>query len=155
MTGELAKRVRDGQLLRSPFIGFDDFFDSFNSFFDTRFDFMTFPKLAKNNFPPYDLLETDKGYSLEVAVAGYDKKDISITNDNGNLVIEANKASEDAEVSEESYLYKGIAKRQFKLSYKLSEDIKIDGAEMKDGLLKVTMTKLVPDVKGLEQIEIK
>ena len=155
MVNSLVKRNlhNSSGFVLSPFIGFDNIFDTFNDFFDIdvkeRLNLNNF-----NKFPPYNLVQTDNGYALEVAVAGYDKKDISITNDNGNLVIEANKVDEEQE-EKDAYLHRGIAKRSFKLLYNLAEDVKIDGAEMKDGLLKITMTKLNPEVKELEKIEIK
>ena len=57
--------------------------------------------------------------------------------------------------SEGEILHKGIAKRYFKKSFTIADDVEINGAELKDGMLRVSMEKIVPEAKKLKTIEIK
>ena len=52
-------------------------------------------------------------------------------------------------------LHKGISKRYFKKSFTIADDVEVKGAELKDGLLKVSMEKIIPDAKKLKTISIK
>ena len=52
-------------------------------------------------------------------------------------------------------IHKGISKRYFKRSFTIADDVEVKGAELKDGLLKVSMEKIIPDAKKLKTIDIK
>ena len=56
---------------------------------------------------------------------------------------------------EDEVIHKGISKRYFKRSFTIADDVEIKGAELKDGLLKVSMEKIIPDAKKLKTITIK
>ena len=131
--------------LRPLSVGFDDMFDHFESMFD----------VPTVNYPPYNLVKTgDNKFNIEIALAGFNKKDINVTSENGMLTIESKqdekKADKDGEV-----IHKGISQRYFKRSFTIADDIEIKGAELKDGLLKVSMEKIIPDAKKLKTITIK
>jgi molecular chaperone IbpA len=109
------------------------------------------------NYPPYNIVEVTKNkYNIEVALAGYNKKDIDVSVENGQLTIKSKKSEKDETKDEDgNTIYKGIAKRYFERSFTLSDDVEIKGAELKDGLLTVSLEKIVPESKKPRTIEIK
>ena len=135
--------------LRPLSVGFDDVFDHFESMFDSDF------RLPTVNYPPYNIVKTGTNkYDIEVALAGFGKKDIDVSVENGVLTIES-KVEEKDKDEDGNTIYKGISKRYFKRSFTIADDVEIKGAELKDGLLKVSMEKIVPEAKKLKTIEIK
>jgi len=135
--------------LRPLSVGFDDVFDHFESMFDSDF------RLPTVNYPPYNIVKTGTNkYDIEVALAGFGKKDIDVSVENGVLTIES-KVEEKDKDEDGNTIYKGISKRYFKRSFTIADDVEVKGAELKDGLLKVSMEKIVPESKKLKSIEIK
>ena len=131
--------------LRPLSVGFDDMFDHFESMFDV-------PTI---NYPPYNIVKTgDNKFDIEVALAGFNKKDINVTSENGMLTIES-KQEDKSKDKDGEVLHKGISKRYFKKSFTIADDVEIKGAELKDGMLRVSMEKIVPEAKKLKTIEIK
>ena len=146
-----------------PFsIGFDDVFTHFDSFFDSDMRMIN-----SSNYPPYNIVKTGKNnYDIEVALAGFNKKDINVTSENGMLTIESKvksvvddsigiKDGEDKPREDEHMIHKGISKRYFKKSFTIADDVEIKGAELKDGMLRVSMEKIIPEAKKLKTIDIK
>jgi len=142
--------------LRPLSVGFDDVFDHFESMFDG-------PTISiGSNYPPYNIVKTGSNkFDIEVALAGFNKKDIDVTSENGMLTIESkvkavvnDSVGADAKKDEEM-IHKGISKRYFKKSFTIADDVEIKGAELKDGMLRVSMEKIVPEAKKLKTIEIK
>ena len=131
--------------LRPLSVGFDDMFDHFESMFDV-------PTI---NYPPYNIVKTgDNKFDIEVALAGFNKKDINVTSENNMLTIES-KQDEKSKDKDGEVIHKGISKRYFKRSFTIADDVEVKGAELKDGLLKVSMEKIIPDAKKLKTIDIK
>ena len=126
----------------SPFRAMTVGFDSlFNDIADYR----------PNNYPPYNIVKFDnKTYELSFAVAGFSKKEISVTQKEGNLFIEGNNNTTD----EKDYLHKGIAERDFKQSFKLSEYMIVTDAKLENGLLKVLLVQELPKEKQPKEIKI-
>ena len=134
--------------LRPVSVGFDSVFDHFESIFNDS------PSLH-TNYPPYDIVKTDEhSYVIELAVAGFSKKDISVTVENGVLTVESDREG-NAESSGEEIIHRGISKRYFKKSFSISDDVKIRGAELKDGLLRISMEKIIPESRKRKEISIK
>ena len=134
--------------LRPLSVGFDDVFDNFESMLNL--DTINVP-----NYPPYNIVKVkDNHYNIEVALAGYNKKDIEVNYEDNMLTIKtADKKSDEKKEGEN--LYKGIAQRMFKKTFTISDDVEVIGAELKDGLLKVSLEKIVPDHKKARTINIK
>ena len=131
--------------LRPLSVGFDDMFDHFESMFD----------IPTVNYPPYNLVKTGANkFDIEVALAGFNKKDINVTSENNMLTIES-KQDEKSKDKDGEVIHKGISKRYFKRSFTIADDVEVKGAELKDGLLKVSMEKIIPDAKKLKTIDIK
>jgi molecular chaperone IbpA len=137
--------------LRPFTVGFDDMFDHLDMVHNH------IPHLTANNYPPYNIVKTGSlTYDIEVALAGYGKKDISINFEDNVLKIESVKSKDEKEVEEnEGMLHKGIAKRMFSKSFTIAEDVEIKGAELKDGLLKVSLERIVPENKKPRIITVK
>ena len=134
--------------LRPVSVGFDSVFDNFESLFNGS------PSLH-TNYPPYDILKTDEhSYVIELAVAGFSKKDIAVTAENGVLTVESDR-ERNAENSGQEIIHRGISKRYFKKSFSISDDVEIRGAELKDGLLRISMEKIIPESKKRKEISIK
>ena len=126
----------------SPFRAMTVGFDSlFNDIADYR----------PNNYPPYNIVKFDnKTYELSFAVAGFSKNEINVTQKEGNLFIEGNNNITD----EKEYLHKGIAERDFKQSFKLSEYMIVTNAKLENGLLKVLLVQELPKEKQPKEIKI-
>ena len=136
--------------LRPLSVGFVDVFDNFESMLNL--DTINVP-----NYPPYNIVKTGKHtYDVEVALAGYGKKDIDVTYEDSMLTIKSIKDKETKEVEDnEGMLHKGIAKRMFSKSFTIADDVVVKGAELKDGLLKVSMERVIPEAKKARTITIK
>ena len=131
--------------LRPLSVGFDDMFDHFESMFDV-------PTI---NYPPYNIVKTgDNKFDIEVALAGFNKKDINVSVENGMLTIES-KQEDKSKDKDGEVIHKGISKRYFKRSFTIADDVEVKGAELKDGLLRVSMEKIIPESKKLKTISIK
>ena len=111
-------------------IGMDDYLNSF-------FNYETTP-----NYPPYNLIQLNNVESrLEIALAGFSKKEIKVYTEYGRLMVEGNK--EDTKDAE--YVHRGLAQRDFSRAWTLSEDTEVREVQFKDGLLTVKLGKIVPE----------
>ena len=138
--------------LRPLSVGFDDVFDHFESMFNHQYDSINVP-----NYPPYNIIKTGKyTYDIQVALAGYGKKDVDVSFENSILTIKSIKDKEEKEVEDnDGVLHKGIAKRMFTKSFTIADEVEIKGAELKDGLLIVSMERVIPEHKKARTIKIK
>ena len=109
-------------------------------------------KINSQSYPPYDLLKLDEDtYRLSLAIAGFTKEDISVSVDNGTLIIKG----EIVEVADAEIVHKGIASRKFVRSFALGEYMEVSGAELKDGMLHINVDRIVPEEKKPKEIKIK
>ena len=138
--------------LRPLSVGYDDVFDHFESMFNHQYDSINVP-----NYPPYNIIKTGKyTYDIQVALAGYGKKDVDVSFENSILTIKSVKDKEEKEVEDnDGVLHKGIAKRMFTKSFTIADEVEIKGAELKDGLLIVSMERIIPEHKKARTIKIK
>ena len=137
--------------LRPFSIGFDDMFDQFENLLGNG-------SLAmQSNYPPYNIRKTGKDkYSIEVALAGFSRKDVEVEFEDNLLTVrtkQVNKTEDNIENGE--ILHKGISQRQFARSFTIADDVKVNGAELKDGLLTIACERIVPEYKKKKLIEIK
>ena len=142
--------------LRPLTVGFDDMFDHFEHMMDDRL----FTNGTVGNFPPYNIVKTGKNtYNIELALAGFNKKDIEVEYEDNNLVVKSKKVekSEADETTDENgnVLHRGISKRSFTRSFTIASDVEVKGAELKDGLLTVALERIIPESKKARSIEIK
>jgi molecular chaperone IbpA len=113
-------------------IGLDEYFDRIFSLHETT-----------TNYPPYNLVQVSNVESrLELALAGFKKKEVYVYTQDGKLFVEGQK--EDKE-TESNYLHKGLAQRSFTRSWTLSDDTEVRSVDFEDGLLSITLGRIVPD----------
>jgi molecular chaperone IbpA len=113
-------------------IGLDEYFDRILSLHETT-----------SNYPPYNLVQVNNVESrLELALAGFKKKEVYVYTQDGKLFVEGQK--EDKE-TESNYLHKGLAQRSFTRSWTLSDDTEVRSVDFEDGLLSITLGRIVPD----------
>jgi len=105
-------------------------------------------------YPPYNVIRfTDDEYTLQFAVAGFKKEDISITTEKNVLMISGQMA--EAELEDDArYVHKGIAGRKFKRAFTLPEYFEVDRAGMSDGILYIDLIRNIPEEKKPKQITI-
>ena len=138
--------------LRPVTVGFDNVFDHFERMFND--DFFNVPTV---NYPPYNIVKTGVNtYNVEVALAGFSRDDVSVEFAEGILTIKSKDRTEsDKQDADGDIIHKGISKRYFSKSFTVSDDVEIKGAELKDGLLTVSLERIVPESKKARVIEIK
>ena len=137
--------------LRPVTVGFDNVFDHFERMFDD--DFRAISNMPA--FPHYNIVKNDKNkYDIEIALAGYNKKDIEVNLEDGVLSIKSKK-EEKADTKDGEVIHKGIAKRYFSKSFTIADDVEVKGAELKDGLLRVSMERIIPEHRKAKTIDIK
>ena len=138
--------------LRPITVGFDNVFDHFERMFND--DFFNVPTV---NYPPYNIEKTGVNtYNVEVALAGFSRDDVSVEFAEGILTIKSkDKTVSDKQDADGDIIHKGISKRYFSKSFTVSDDVEIKGAELKDGLLTVSLERIVPESKKARVIEIK
>jgi len=113
-------------------IGLDDYFDRLSELNGTS-----------TNYPPYNLVQVSNvEYRLELALAGFKKADVKVYTEHGRLYVEGKKESDE---HSPEYLHRGVAQRSFSRAWSLSDETEVRSVEFEDGLLSVTLGKVVPD----------
>ena len=93
-------------------------------------------------YPPYNIVQhSNHESSLEIALAGFKKKEVKVYTEHGKLYVEGKKE----EKKESEYVHRGMAQRSFERSWQLSEDVEITKVTFEDGLLTVDLGKVVPE----------
>jgi molecular chaperone IbpA len=139
--------------LRPLTVGFDNVFDQLEYMMEDRF----FEKGTVANFPPYNIVKTGENtYDVELALAGFNRKDIEVEYKENQLTVKSKKQDKPEETDEDgNMIHRGISKRMFSRSFTIANDVEVKGAELKDGLLKVSLERIIPDHKKAKTIEIK
>ena len=137
--------------LRPFSIGFDDMFEQFENMLGNG------NLSVHSNYPPYNIRRTGKDkYSIEVALAGFSKKDVEVEFEDNLLTVRTKQINKsNVENNNGEMLHKGISQRQFARTFTIADDVKVNGAEVKDGLLTIKCERIVPDYKKKKIIEIK
>ena len=134
---------QDLQKMMGFSVGFDSIFDRFFDMDTTR----------DSGYPPYNIRKINEAqYVIEIALAGFSKDDIEVELTEGNLAVRSKKEEETN--GDDSFVHKGIAKRSFLRSWTLSDDIIVQGADLKDGMLIINLEKVIPDEKKPRLIQI-
>jgi len=109
--------------------------------------------VAPPTFPPYNIEKTgESGYRIVLAVAGFRDTDLKVVLRENVLTIEGQRPEED---EGRQFLHRGIAGRAFSHSFRLAPDLRVEGAELRDGLLTIDLVHEVPEAKKPRQIEIR
>jgi len=113
-------------------IGMDNYFDRLATLHETQ-----------TNYPPYNLVQlSNVEYRLELALAGFRRKEVNVYTQDGKLFVEGQK--EDKESTTE-YLHRGMAQRSFTRAWSLSDETEVRSVEFEDGLLSIVLGKIVPE----------
>ncbi len=112
----------------------------------------TLPDNAAAAYPPYNIEKTgDDAYRLSLAVAGFSADDIELTVKENTLIVAGRVANENAKGE---YLHRGIAARAFTRRFVLADHMVVDSADIANGLLHVTIKRVVPEALKPRRIEI-
>ena len=132
--------------LRPFSIGFNSLFDDFDRMLDSS-EFVS-------NYPPYNINKVkDNDYKIEVALAGFDKKDIVVEAKDNTLTIRS-KREDKANKEVDGVVHRGIASRQFTRSFALGDNIKVNDAKLENGLLTVDLEREIPEEEKPRLIEL-
>ena len=135
--------------LRPVTIGFDDIFEDFGKMFDENILRGSY----KQSYPPYDIVKvTDNKYNIQIALAGYSKKDIEVKVEENALSVKSIRESSE---EKQEVIHQGISKRYFERQFTIADDVEVLGAELKDGLLTVSLERIIPEHKKAKTILIK
>ena len=93
-------------------------------------------------YPPFNIIQENNHEStLEIALAGFKKKEVKVYTEHGKLVVEGKKE----EKKENEYVHRGMAQRSFKREWQLTDDVEIKEVSFEDGLLSIHLGKVVPE----------
>ena len=121
----------------------------FDSMFDRLFGDVERSE-TQGGFPPYNIRKDEEYlYTIEMAVAGFSKEDLEAELKEGVLTVRSKTDQEEGE-----YLHRGIAKRAFTRSFTISDDVIVKGADLVNGMLTISLERIVPEEKKSRMIEI-
>ena len=130
--------------VESRLIGFDRVFDAVQRLH-------TVEGGQSNSFPPYNIKKLDdENYEITLALAGFKKSELSVVVEDGNLVVKG-----EQEKSEDEFLHKGIAERNFTRTWALADEVKVSGSKLEDGVLTISLVHEIPEEKKPVDIKIK
>ena len=93
-------------------------------------------------YPPFNIIQENNHEStLEIALAGFKKKEVKVYTEHGKLIVEGKKD----EKKENEYVHRGMAQRSFKREWHLTDDVEIKEVVFEDGLLSINLGKVVPE----------
>ena len=131
----------------TPFYRHSIGFDHLENIFDSMIKMND----VTDNYPPYNIHSNGKdNYTIELAVAGFDEKNLSINLEDGLLTISGNKDNENSQ-----YMHRGIANRSFRRTFRLAEYVEVIGAGIKNGILQIHLERKLPEELKPKNIEIK
>ena len=110
---------------------------------DEYFDRLFNLQESASNYPPYNLVQVSNTESrLELALAGFKEKEVNVYTQDGKLFVEGQR--EDGETGT-NYVHRGVAQRSFTRTWTLSDETEVRSVTFEDGLLTVTLGRVVPD----------
>ena len=125
-------------------VGYDRIFDHLNNYVSNN--------VTSTGFPPYNIRkEGDYNYVIEMALAGFSKKDIEIEVADGTLTIRSTKENEE----NEDTIHRGISYRKFNRKFTIADDIIVNDASLENGMLQINLERIVPEEKKPRLIEVK
>ena len=94
------------------------------------------------SYPPFNIIqENNHEFILEIALAGFKKKEVKVYTEHGKLIVEGKKE----EKKENEYVHRGMAQRSFQRGWQLTDDVEIKEVVLDDGLLSIHLGKIVPE----------
>lgn len=135
----------DTAALNRALVGFDAMFNNFERRFANQLN---------NNYPPHNVVKIDEeNYEIHLAVTGFDPKEVSVELDQNTLVVKGER--EDTDITDEQYIYRGLAARNFTRGFLLPEHFEVGDAQIKNGVLTVALKHVIPEALKPRQIKVK
>jgi molecular chaperone IbpA len=107
----------------------------------------------RDSFPPYNIIQTDENrWAIELAVAGFRAEDLDVQVDRSYLTVSSVPPAEDE--TRPTYLHRGIARRRFSQRFRLGEHIRVEGASLKNGILRLDLVREIPEDLRPRRIDI-
>ncbi|MGF1776969.1 Hsp20 family protein [Vibrio nomapromontoriensis] len=122
--------------------------------FDRLFDLVenSAKKPSQNGYPPYNIEQKDENhYRITMAVAGFSEDELTLTQNENMLLVTGEVKSND---TKPTYIYQGIAERNFERKFQLADYVTVETANLKNGLLHIDLVREVPEVMQPRQISI-
>ena len=126
------------------FVGFDDHIEHLNELANA---------VTRNStgYPPYNITKTgDLNYAIELAVAGFDEKDIDIEYTENKLTVKGSIQP----VDNLEFVHRGIANRDFTRTFALNDEVEVKNANLRNGLLIIELERIIPEHKKPKKISI-
>ena len=128
-------------------VGFDRIFDNLSRYASDN--------VTSTGFPPYNIRkEGDYNYVIEMALAGFGKKDIEVEVADGTLSVRSVKENSEDD-TKEIPVYRGISYRRFERKFTMADDIVVNDAKLENGMLTVDLERVVPEEKKPRLISVK
>tara|TARA_R110002074_G_scaffold138277_1_gene283484 strand:+ start:18 stop:455 length:438 start_codon:yes stop_codon:yes gene_type:complete len=145
MVNKAALNLFDNISQLTPYaVGFDRVFDHLQNY--------AVNNTQSTGFPPYNIRKGgDYTFAIEMALAGFSKDDIEIEIEDGLLTVRSIKENDE----NDSDIYRGISYRKFNRKFTLADDIVVNDASLKNGMLEITLERIVPDAKKPRKLTIK
>lgn len=125
-------------------VGFDRVFDQLNTYAANN--------ATSTGFPPYNIRKGGEyTFVIDMALAGFSKDDIEVEVEDGLLTVRSLKENDE----NDSNIYRGISYRKFNRKFTLADDIVVNDASLENGMLEITLERIVPDAKKPRKITIK
>lgn len=125
---------------RSSFVGFDHLFN--------ELEFTA--KHAQDHYPPHNIIKVgDSDYLIELAIAGFHKDEINIEVKDRTLMVTGEHVSKGRE-----FIHRGISTKKFKRTFRLSEHVQVNGADIQDGILAIELQYIIPEEMRPRKIHI-
>ncbi len=125
-------------------VGFDRVFDQLNTYVANN--------ATSTGFPPYNIrMDGEYNFVIEMALAGFGKKDIEVEVADGTLTVKSVKENSE----DDSTLYRGISYRRFERKFTLADDIIVKDAKLENGMLSIDLERVVPEEKKPRLITVK
>ena len=125
-------------------VGYDRIFDHLSRYVDNN--------ATSTGFPPYNIRkEGDYNYTIEMALAGFGKKDIEVEVVEGTLSVRSMKENDE----DDSTVYRGISRRRFDRKFTVADDVVVNGASLENGMLTIDLERVVPEEKKPRIITVK
>ena len=115
-------------------VGYDRIFDHLSRYVDNN--------ATSTGFPPYNIRkEGDYNYTIEMALAGFGKKDIEVEVAESTLSVRSMKENDE----DDSTVYRGISRRRFDRKFTVADDVVVNGASLENGMLTINLERVVPE----------
>ena len=116
---------------------------------------LEYTRSQNQTYPPYNINKLDDlNWEIEMALAGFSKDDIEISYADNQLTIKSD-LDKDEKDDKSKTVHRGISKRQFTRRFTLADEVVVNSAELKDGMLVIDLEKIVPEAKKPRTIKIK